>query len=230
MMRINSHERRSGGFTLIELLVSISIISILISILLPAMSGTRSQAKRTQCLTRLRELYVAHAQYINTEERFSDLNNLPDEGTWQFNYVIWDTEDFDNNFGPLARPERGVIQDLTILYCPVQRDPFHSFKTIQNRWPVTRGLETRAGYARRYGVSGKSLSRLRTKALLSDLIHVPGVVETAHKTGINVAYTDGHAKWVMDPGIFANNNLIHPFDARDNPIVKRIWKTMDRAQ
>jgi len=221
---------KTRAFTLIELLVSISIISILISILLPAMSGSRKHAKRAQCLTRLRELYVAHAQYINTEDRFPDLNNIPDDGTWQFNYVIYDTEDFGNNFGPLVRPGSGVIQDLTILYCPVQRDPFHSFATIQNRWPVTRGLETRAGYARRYNVSGKSLSRLRTKALLSDLIHMPSVVKTAHKTGVNTAFTDGHAKWVEDPGFFADNDLTKPFALTDNPTLKRIWKALDRSQ
>ena len=120
--------KRKYAFTLIELLVSISIISILISMLLPAMSGSRKHAKRAQCLTRLRELYVAHAQYINTEDRFPDLNNLEDDGTWQFNYVIWDTEDFDNNFGPLVRPDIGVIQNLTILFCPVR-----------NRRPSARG-------------------------------------------------------------------------------------------
>lgn len=222
--------KRKHAFTLIELLVSISIISILISILLPAMSGSRKHAKRTQCLTRLRELYVAHAQYINTENRFPDLNNLEDDGTWQFNYVIYDTEDFDNNFGPLVRPGVGVIQDLTILFCPVQRDPFHSFKKIQNRWLPVRGLETRAGYARRYNVSGKSLSQMRTKALLADLVHMPDVVETAHKNGVNTAFTDGHAKWVEDPGIIADNDLTKPFDASDNPLMKRIWKTLDNSQ
>jgi prepilin-type N-terminal cleavage/methylation domain-containing protein/prepilin-type processing-associated H-X9-DG protein len=224
------HNKRKNAFTLIELLVSISIMSILISILLPAMSGSRKHAKRAQCLTRLRELYVAHAQYINTEDRFPDLNNLPDDGTWQFNYVIWDTEDFDNNFGPLVRPDIGVIQDLTILFCPMQRDPFHSFATIQNRWRPVRGLETRAGYGRRYNVSGESLSRMRTKALLADLIHFPEVVESAHKTGVNTAFTDGHAKWVKDPGKIADNDLTKPFEIRDNPIVKSIWKALDRSQ
>jgi prepilin-type N-terminal cleavage/methylation domain-containing protein/prepilin-type processing-associated H-X9-DG protein len=227
---IRDHRRTKRAFTLIELLVSISIISLLISILIPAMSGSRKHAKKAQCLTRLRELYVAHAQYINTEDKVPDLNNMDDDGTWQFNYVIWDTEDFDNGFGPLARPGVGVVQDLTILYCPVQRDPFHSFATIQNRWPVTRGLETRAGYARRYGVSGESLSRMRTKALLADLIHMPGVVESAHKTGVNTAFTDGHARWVKDPGLIADNDLTRPFDVRDNPTLKSIWKALDQSQ
>lgn len=216
------------GFTLIELLVSISIISVLIALLMPAMSGSRKEARKTQCLTRLRELYAVHAQYINTEGAFSDLNNDPGEGAWQYNYLIFDGFDFDNNFGPMVGNVK-YVEDLSLMYCPVQRDPFHSLATPQNPWPATQGMDTRAGYARRYHVSGKSLSQMRTKALLADLIHLPSVVESAHAVGVNVAYTDGHAKWVKDPGILTHNDLGHPFDILDNPTVKDIWKALDRA-
>ncbi len=218
---------RPAGFTLIELLVSISIIAILVAILMPAMSGSRKQARRTQCLTRLRELYVAHAQYINAEGRLPPLNNLPFDGAWQYNYVIFDRFDFDNNFGPLVK-NISIIQDPTILFCPVQSAPFHVKGSPANPWPAVRGMLTRAGYARRYNLSNKSFSQMRPEAFLSDLMHIPNVVESAHLTGLNVAYTDGHAKWVPDPGIFRNNELVHPFNMADNLIVKKIWHALDR--
>ncbi len=66
-------------------------------------------------------------------------------------------------------------------------------------------------------------------AFAADLIHLPEVVRSAHKTGVNVVYTDGHAQWVQDPGILTDNELTKPFDPRDNPIVKKIWKMLDRA-
>lgn len=214
------------GFTLIELLVVISIIMILIAVLLPALSGSRKQATKTQCLSRIREVYVAHAEYLHNEPSFPPLNNDEDDGAWQYNYLIWDGVDFGNNFGPILRFS-GIADDPTAFYCPVQRNAFYSKGTASNPWPPRDGLDTRAGYGRRYHVSGKSLSQLKTIALLTDVIHYPDVVEQAHGNGVNAAYTDGHAKWVADPGMFSNNELTHPFSLMDNAIMEDIWDALD---
>lgn len=55
----------ASAFTLIELLVVISIISLLISILLPSLSRAREQAKSVHCLARLKEMGNAIATYEN---------------------------------------------------------------------------------------------------------------------------------------------------------------------
>ena len=214
------------AFTLIELLIVISIIMILIAILLPALSGSRKEASKTQCLTRIREVYVAHAEYLHNEPSLPPMNNDEDDGTWQYNYLIWDGVDFDNNFGPIIRFS-GMADDPTPFFCPVQRDPFHSIRTAENPWPVREGFDTRAGYSRRYHVSGRSLSQMKTIALFSDVIHYPDVVEQAHVTGVNVAYSDGHAKWVPDPGILTNNELARPFSLMDNAIIEDLWDALD---
>ena len=54
---------KQHGFTLIELLVVISIVSLLVAILLPALATARESARRIQCATKLRALAQASMVY-----------------------------------------------------------------------------------------------------------------------------------------------------------------------
>lgn len=58
-----SHINRKKGFTLIELLVVIAIIALLAAILFPAFARARENARKTACLSNLKQLGLGFEQY-----------------------------------------------------------------------------------------------------------------------------------------------------------------------
>ncbi len=70
MLRNNSRLSPRTGFTLIELLVVISIISVLMSLILPAVQSARSSARRAQCANRLRNVGIGILGWTELHRRF----------------------------------------------------------------------------------------------------------------------------------------------------------------
>jgi prepilin-type N-terminal cleavage/methylation domain-containing protein/prepilin-type processing-associated H-X9-DG protein len=81
------------GFTLIELLVVISIISILIAILLPALRQAREASRSTACQVKLRSIGMAQQVYSGDNKDylpyliFNWSGGLPCWGTFMWSYL-----------------------------------------------------------------------------------------------------------------------------------------------
>lgn len=65
MTRLNRN-----GFTLVELLVVITIISMLVGLLIPAVNMARARARQTQCMNNQHEIALAVLQYETAKNQF----------------------------------------------------------------------------------------------------------------------------------------------------------------
>ena len=68
---------RQKGFTLIELLVVIAILALLMSILMPALSKAKGQAKAAICLSNLHQWSIVWTMYLDNNNSF-----FPNRNDW----------------------------------------------------------------------------------------------------------------------------------------------------
>ncbi len=114
--------RNLPRFTLIELLVVVAIISILASLLLPALSAARDKARRTVCMNNLRQLHLAAYQYVDDSDDFAayfplnDASYGSDSAQLALNY----SAGIDTGLGTMYRYK---YLSLDILNCPTQDVP-----------------------------------------------------------------------------------------------------------
>ena len=131
---------RLSAFTLVELLVVISIISLLVSILLPALSKAREQGKAISCQSNLRQFMLAaniyafnQADYFPVAYRFDVTPAISTAYSWDFHVVTDWTAGGQKHIEPgfLWQGDKEVTE---VQQCPSYRGPSNS---IGNMDPYT---------------------------------------------------------------------------------------------
>lgn len=180
---------RQTAFTLVELLTVIAIIGILAAIIVPVTGRVRASARAVQCLSNLRQVFMA-ANFYST-----DTNQRLPRRTYQFNDDIW----------PYAYPNRPYSSS----WDPVDGLPAKYKGTI---FECIDGEKDNAANKRSYGINGNvvkttkpypkvtSVETPSQTAYFGEVLNSsnlgPTRINPRHNNRANVVFVDGHAKAV----------------------------------
>jgi len=192
------------GFTLIELLVVIAIIAILAAILFPVFARAREKARQTACLSNLKQIGLGAMMYSQDY----DEKIMP-------GYICSRAH---GSFGWWHAPDGRIqpyIKNLQIIVCP--SDPNANFGYGIN-YNLYRGGDSAGDGC--YSAGGRAMAEINKPAEVGFFAdsrtncaypgngywdgvfkgpgyNMCGEVKCRHNDGANVAFCDGHAKWLQ---------------------------------
>jgi len=177
----------SRGFTLIELLVVIAIIAILAAILFPVFAQAKRAAKKTVCLSSVKQVALAHLMYANDYDDHAAFSVIIDVTasryelrSW-FAYVYYGLPDLD---GPYFNSQEGFfgpyMKNQAIYGCP-ESDPLLAGQ-LETGFPNGYGVNDSVlvielpiyGYDPTPSVSLTSIDRPAETILIADAVNLGG--------------------------------------------------------
>ena len=211
---------KARAFTLIELLVVIAIIAILAAILFPVFARARENARRTSCLSNMKQIGLAFMQYTQDYDERYPIDQVgaypPGPYGWadSLQPYLKSVQTFQCPSEPLAGdsdPRADGAGSFAEVNPGQSSCTDYTYNTGMARG---MGSDTSVSLANRIGVNQAQLENATYTLVLLELTtpgnarviqrgggltnrpaDTAGVAWTRHLDGCNFSFADGHAKW-----------------------------------
>ncbi|HOD81359.1 MAG: hypothetical protein BWX88_02303 [Planctomycetes bacterium ADurb.Bin126] len=243
---------RRHGFTLVELLVVVSIISLLLTLLVPSLGRAKRLARIGMCGSNMRQVIQAFASYA-TQNRglLPPLGRLVNNKQMRYVHYWTEVAGTDTGWVSFGRLSQRRLLDPHghVWFCPLQRaqgliwpggnrshennvpGPKNTFLMDEDKslgWTFCR-----AGFHRRTLNETKStdcmpMADVGNRAFLADSFSTPSQIVTSHGNSVNVAYGGGQViLQPLDPRESLMAGISNSYSSSSYPIIDEIWELFD---
>jgi prepilin-type N-terminal cleavage/methylation domain-containing protein/prepilin-type processing-associated H-X9-DG protein len=218
------------AFTLIEILVVVAIISILAAILFPVFARARENARRSSCMSNLKQMGIAMMMYVQDYDETYPRSRYavtgaantagasPDGAIWVSGFIYWPQilYPYHRNRQIFKCPSANVYDDVypanghygaNVLLIQTDSSPAVTLASVQSAATTYAIMDYGTITAWYYGAYASS----------GNVTYLPGMGQAGgacstisssltkniddcqngrHFGGVNVAFADGHAKWL----------------------------------